>query len=45
MLTFTGKPYNRQTLETIDNNDEDEDDDSDEENGEGSYDEIFYLGR
>lgn len=51
-VIFTGKPYNRETLETIENEDDDDDDDNssdDEEGGpsgsNGPEDENFFLGR
>lgn len=52
-ITFSGKPYNRATLETIENDDDDDDDDdeddSDDSNDDGSSStqegESFFLGR
>ena len=46
-LTFSGKPYNRDTLETIEQ-DEDEDDSSDDSDGESSSAQegvTFFVGR
>lgn len=47
-ITFTGKPYNRNTLETIEH-DEDEEDDSedsdDEESSSTQEGETFFVGR
>ena len=50
-VTFTGKPYNRKTLEPIANDDEDDEDDDDSDQSDDSksssseHEENFFLGR
>lgn len=48
-ITFTGKPYNRDTLETIEYDDDDDDDDTedsdDDESSSTQEGETFFLGR
>ena len=48
-ITFSGKPYNRDTLETIERDKEDEDDDSDDteddESSSTQEGESFFVGR
>ena len=46
-ITFYGKPYNRDTLETIEYDDDDDDteDSDDDESSSGEEGETFFLGR
>lgn len=44
-VTFSGKPYNHQTLETISHNDEDEDSDDGEDSNTTIDEQSFFLGR
>ena len=48
-ITFSGKPYNRDTLETIEYDDDDEDDDTedsdDDESSSSQEGETFFLGK
>ena len=47
-VTFTGKPYDRKTLEPVGNDDEDDDDSDQSEDNKSSTserEEVFFLGR
>ena len=47
-LIFSGKPYNRDTLENLtdnDNDEEDDDEDKESEVDESNQEQAFYLGR